>query len=217
MLAARLTIGFIIIFVSVSQGLATVFEYDPDGTVRIGTPVGSRPPDLEHLGTNSSYRTLADHVALQYAGSTGVRASGLDALQFTRLFRSLIQVESGFDPTAVSHAGAMGLGQLMPGTARALGVTDPFDPVANLDGAARYFTRQLERFDGRIDLALAAYNAGPARVEAAGGIPPIAETVAFVAAVTEAAGLPAQPPVPTGVVDIGPVLVFETTSERLEP
>ena len=205
------------IFVGIAESSATVFEYDRNGTVRIGAPVGSRSSVLANSAPNSSYQTLADHVALQYAGSPGVRASGLDTVQFISLFRSLIQVESGFDPAAVSHAGAMGLGQLMPGTARALGVTDPFDPVANLDGAARYFTRQLERFGGRIDLALAAYNAGPERVEAAGGVPPIAETVAFVAAVTEAAGLPAQPPVPTGVVDIGPVLVFEPTSERLEP
>lgn len=100
-----------------------------------------------------------------------------------RLLASLVQQESGFDPNAVSHAGAIGLGQLMPGTAAAMGV-DPRDPVQNLDGAANFLGAQLARF-GRVDLALAAYNAGPARVEQAGGIPAITETQTYVVRVLD--------------------------------
>ncbi|MBW3657876.1 MAG: lytic transglycosylase domain-containing protein [Actinobacteria bacterium] len=94
------------------------------------------------------------------------------------LLASLVWAESGFQPTARSHAGAIGLAQLMPGTAAGLGV-DPHDPEQNLDGGARFLAEQLRRF-GRSDLALAAYNAGPGRVERAGGIPAIAETQAYV-------------------------------------
>ena len=95
-----------------------------------------------------------------------------------RLFAALVWSESNFSPGVVSHAGALGLAQLMPGTARGLGV-DPRDPLDNLDGGARYLRTQLETF-GRVDLALAAYNAGPGRVERAGGIPNIVETQVYV-------------------------------------
>ena len=78
------------------------------------------------------------------------------------LLAALVRAESNFDPRAVSSKGAQGLGQLMPGTARQLGVADPFDPVQNLDGAARYLAAQLDRFEDR-QRALAAYHAGPAR------------------------------------------------------
>ncbi len=89
--------------------------------------------------------------------------------------------ESDYHADAVSKTGAIGVMQLMPATARALGV-DPHDPVANIDGGAAYLQKQLARFGGRIDLALAAYNAGPAAVERYGGIPPYRETRAYVAA-----------------------------------
>jgi soluble lytic murein transglycosylase-like protein len=101
-----------------------------------------------------------------------------------RLLAALVWTESNFRPDAVSHAGAIGLAQLMPGTAAGLGV-DPWDPVHNLDGGTRYLRTQLERF-GRVDLALAAYNAGPNRVERAGpGIPNIVETQLYVVRVIE--------------------------------
>lgn len=94
------------------------------------------------------------------------------------LLASLVWAESGFRPDARSHAGAIGLSQLMPATAAGLGV-DPHDPQQNLEGGARFLAEQLRRF-GRPELALAAYNAGPARVEAAGGIPAITETQTYV-------------------------------------
>lgn len=100
-----------------------------------------------------------------------------------RLMAALVWSESNFNPGVVSHAGAMGLAQLMPGTARGLGV-DPRDPVANLDGGTRYLRAQLDRF-GRLDLALAAYNAGPNRVAAVGRVPHIVETQLYVVRVME--------------------------------
>ena len=94
------------------------------------------------------------------------------------LLAALVKHESGFDPDVRSHAGAIGLAQLMPGTAAGLGV-DPTDPLDNLRGGARYLREQLDRF-GSTELALAAYNAGPGRVAQAGGIPRITETRTYV-------------------------------------
>jgi len=98
------------------------------------------------------------------------------------LIEALVWQESRWRADAVSHAGARGLAQLMPGTARELGV-NPNDPFANLEGGARYLREQLDRFDGDLERALAAYNAGPGRVIRAGGIPRIRETQHYVAAI----------------------------------
>ena len=97
------------------------------------------------------------------------------------LFLRLVQQESGWNPGAVSHKGATGLAQLMPGTARSLGV-DINDPKQNLEGGARYLRMMYDKF-GSWRLALAAYNAGPGAVEKHGGIPPFAETKNYVKAI----------------------------------
>ncbi|MBB4087522.1 soluble lytic murein transglycosylase-like protein [Sphingomonas carotinifaciens] len=107
------------------------------------------------------------------------------------LLEALIWRESRWRPTAVSPVGARGLTQLMPGTARALGV-DPRDPVAAIEGGARYLRQQLDRFGGDVERALAAYNAGPGRVIRAGGIPAIAETRAYVAAILNRLSTPLE-------------------------
>ncbi len=98
------------------------------------------------------------------------------------LLEAVVWQESRWRASAVSPAGARGLAQLMPGTARELGV-NPDDPFANLEGGARYLREQLDRFDGDLEKALAAYNAGPGRVISAGGIPRIRETQTYVASV----------------------------------
>jgi len=95
------------------------------------------------------------------------------------LVRSIVEAESGFDPRAISPAGARGLMQLMPETARSLGVVDAYDPSQNLRGGTRYLRGLLDRF-GDVRLAVAAYNAGAAAVERFGGVPPFSETQAYV-------------------------------------
>jgi hypothetical protein len=116
-----------------------------------------------------------------YLRHPGLKAAGLSGTEWLALFRSNIAAESAFNPEAESHVGAIGLGQLMPDTADALGV-DPHDPEDNLRGSARYLLAQLESFSSA-ELALAAYNAGPEAVRKYDGIPPYAETLAHVAKV----------------------------------
>ncbi|MCL6481633.1 MAG: lytic transglycosylase domain-containing protein [Firmicutes bacterium] len=102
------------------------------------------------------------------------------------LVRAVVAVESAWDPRAVSPKGAMGLMQLMPERAARLGVSDPFDPEQNLDAGVRHLRELLERYDGNLELALAAYNAGPGAVDRNGRVPNIPETQDYVRKITEA-------------------------------
>ncbi len=113
-------------------------------------------------------------------------ANGLDP----SLLRAVARRESAFRPCAMSSAGAMGLMQLMPETASTLGVDDPFDPEQSIFGGARFLRSLLDRFDNNLGLALAAYSAGPARVDRLGAIPPIPETQSYVTAILRALSHP---------------------------
>jgi soluble lytic murein transglycosylase-like protein len=117
----------------------------------------------------------AERAALEQLVARAALAQRLDPA----LVRAVVQAESGFNPRAVSPAGAKGLMQLMDATAQALGVRDPFDPAQNLAGGTRYLRQLLTQF-GDERLALAAYNAGPGAVQRYGGIPPYAETQRYV-------------------------------------
>ncbi|MET1416633.1 lytic transglycosylase domain-containing protein [Roseibium sp. HPY-6] len=132
---------------------------------------------------------MSREIALKFSGQDGVVAAGLTALEFIDLFEALIARESAFDQRAVSEKGAQGLGQLMPETAADLKVRDPFDPYENLNASAAYLTLLLGEF-GRVDLALAAYNAGPTRVKKLGRVPRIEETQNYIRAVLRQAGQP---------------------------
>ncbi len=141
--------------------------------------VEAQPQELEAraaaLRQEEAWRALAGDLADAIANAAD--RHGLDRA----LLAAMVEVESGFHPRAVSPKGARGLMQLMPATAKRFGVTDPFDPLQSLDGGAQYLHWLLERFEGRTDLALAAYNAGEGAVDRHGGqIPPYGETLRYV-------------------------------------
>lgn len=115
-----------------------------------------------------------DETAMRYGSHAALRKAGISVMEWRNFYRANIEIESAYNPAARSHAGAIGLGQLMPGTADVLGV-DPTDMMQNLDGSARYLLMLLDRF-GSKELALAGYNAGPEAVARYGGIPPYRET-----------------------------------------
>lgn len=169
---------------------------------------GAAQADVLEIGANGAVRTLSDTPNATWSSDETQQATGnvpdgavtvigdafsgnyAQALQqiarandlSPHLLEALVWQESRWNPSAVSRAGAIGLAQLMPGTARDLGV-NPHDPIQNLSGGARYLRQQLNRFDGNVEKALAAYNAGPGRVMTAGGIPSIPETQAYVRAI----------------------------------
>jgi soluble lytic murein transglycosylase-like protein len=160
----------------------------PDARIAAVEVEDDAPPPQEvevraaTLRQDEAWRALAGDFADAIAAAAD--RHGLDRA----LLAAMVEVESGFHPRAVSPKGARGLMQLMPATAKRFGVTDPFDPLQSLDGGAQYLDWLLERFQGRTDLALAAYNAGEGAVDRHGRqIPPYGETLRYVNGVLERA------------------------------
>jgi soluble lytic murein transglycosylase-like protein len=179
------------------EARADVMELGTDGARWVAGPLAGQPlvPDMAHNAAAQSdlaeIPVLPDHaiadparhaagIPLRYSAKIAELAARFDLSP--SLLEALVWQESRWNENAVSPVGAQGLAQLMPGTARYLGV-DSRDPFQNLEGGARYLREQLDRFGGDLEKALAAYNAGPGRVERAGGIPNIRETKQYVAAI----------------------------------
>jgi len=138
-----------------------------DGYKRVMTEGRQEVKGLHGMGDRSYYEGIILRKSRKY---------NLDP----SLVRAIITVESNWQPYAVSKKGAMGLMQLMPATAREIGIRNPFDPEQNIEGGTRYLRTLLDMFNNDLRLALAAYNAGPETVRKFGGIPPIAETRRYI-------------------------------------
>lgn len=154
------------------------------GSVRVDTR-----PDGHKVIVNESAAQRAVRFAARLMSVPGNRLAALIDRHASRvgldpkLVQAVIQVESGYNPRALSNKGAMGLMQLMPDTAQELAVADPYDVDQNLRGGTHYLRQMLDLFDGRVELALAGYDAGPGAVQRYGGIPPYDETVDYVRSV----------------------------------
>ena len=178
-----------------SPAYAQVMDISSDGTVAVREGSGAAtwqvvnsPASDQVVSVNGgaavpqSAVTVIDPAPVPQQYSAALDFAARSASVSPQLLAALVWQESRWDAKAVSPKGAVGLTQLMPGTARDLGV-DPTDPLANLLGGARYLRQLLDQFDGNVEKALAAYNAGPGRVRSAGGVPAIAETRNYVASI----------------------------------
>ena len=172
-----LGLAFILVFtiVSTSPVLAAIYFFVDDGGV----------PHFSNVPVDSRYRLKKTAVVVpqQYSAESydnhihqAARHHQVDPL----LIKAIVKVESDFDRYAVSKKGALGLMQLMPETASDMQVVDPFDPEENILGGTRFLKKNLDCFNNDLELSLAAYNAGPGRVQAAGRIPNIPETQDFI-------------------------------------
>lgn len=165
--ATRLYLGADQGYVDIATSQIERFEKDQAPAVvpaALVTPQVLRGQDVKSQNLNEVINTISDQHHLD-----------------PDFISSVIHAESGFNPRAVSPKGARGLMQLMPGTASKLGVSNSFDPRANVEGGTRYLSELLQRYNFDVIKALAAYNAGPHRVQQYGGVPPYYETQAYVA------------------------------------
>jgi len=182
-------------------------------------PVPARPPKTPLLlaaATGIGSRTTQASLAESAEMSAAEQANREKIAQMIRevsdryrvdpaLVRAVIQTESNWNSSAISRKGARGLMQLVPGTAQQLGVSNAFDPQQNLDGGVRYLHSLLERYNGDLDRALAAYNAGPSAVDRAGGIPRYRETRRYVQKVTDSYFRPGSDRLPRAFEERRPI------------
>ena len=177
-----------------SPAAAQVMDIAADGTVSVRQGSGAATWEVVTPASDKTVDQKGDPIVPAYAYSATAPApvppqyaaaltqAAAAANLSPTLLSALVWQESRWNAQAVSPKGAMGLAQLMPATARTLGV-NAADPIANLNGGARYLRMLLDQFDGNVEKALAAYNAGPGRVRSAGGVPAIAETRNYVSSI----------------------------------
>jgi soluble lytic murein transglycosylase-like protein len=187
--------------------------------------INSEPPTVARPSRIPLLRTSATGIALRTTQTSSVISAGMSAAEQSNrakieemirevsaryrvdpaLVRAVMQTESNWNSSAVSRRGALGLMQLVPGTAQQLGVSNAFDPKQNLDGGVRYLHTLLERYNGDLDKALAAYNAGPGAVDRAGGIPRYRETRDYVQKVTDSYFRPGSDRLPRAFEERRPI------------
>jgi soluble lytic murein transglycosylase-like protein len=157
--------------------------------VKAALPKGFTPTGIAARTTQASFAESSEMSAAERSNRDKIEEMIREISARYRvdpaLVRAVIQTESNWNSSAISRRGARGLMQLVPGTAQQLGVRNAFDPQQNLDGGVRYLHMLLERYNGDLDKALAAYNAGPGAVDRAGGIPRYRETREYVQKVTD--------------------------------
>jgi len=168
---------FIFSFVGINSGVADIYKYiDSNGVLHFtNTPTSSdyrlyikeRPVPALQVSSTGKYEPIINAASKRH---------GISA----HLLNAIIKVESDYNPRAVSRKGAKGLMQIMPETMKALNIANVFDPWENVMAGARYFKQLFNRYEGKLPLALAAYNAGPGVVDRFGSIPPFRETEAYV-------------------------------------
>lgn len=164
---------------SPAAGWSGIYKYvDANGVVHFtNTPTGNqfRFYMKETSESDAGSGSISDQIA------RSAKAFNLDEA----LIKAVIKVESNYNPKAVSSKGAQGMMQLIPATAREMQVSDPFNPAENIRGGSRYLRLMLDQFDDDLELALAAYNAGPGNVRRYGGVPPFTETQEYITKVKQ--------------------------------
>jgi soluble lytic murein transglycosylase-like protein len=164
----------VLVFVApVPASAGTIYHYKDESGVSHFTDIPTSPLYRPFLVFKDRYLRDQEKILAHVKHHAG--RHNIDPM----LVRAVIEVESGFEPEAVSRVGAQGLMQIMPTTGEELGLTAPFDPESNIEAGIRYLKQMLNQF-GTVPLALAAYNAGPNAVKKHGGIPPFAETERYV-------------------------------------
>jgi hypothetical protein len=154
---------------SIDLPSSDVVRFEPE---EVFTPIAATSKDSAQLDSSVPYSQLISKAAAKYS---------LDA----QLLARVVQAESNFNPRAISVKNAQGLMQLMPQTSSQLAVRNPFDPAQSIDAGAHYLRQLLDKFSGNVELALAAYNAGPDRVTQYNGLPPYRETQNYVRKITK--------------------------------